>query len=310
MKKLLLLLLIVLFIPTKAFASNVADRIVETGKQYIGTPYQYGAPLGNTSSFDCSSFSAYIFGQHGITLPRVSQDQARVGTAVSKGDLRKGDLIFYDTNFDGRINHLGVYMNSNEMIHASSSQGVHITRPFSPYWEARFVSATRVISNENSSNSGTTYTVKAGDTLFLIARSHQITVEQLKQWNQLNSDTIFVGQQLTIVGPNQISQSPNTKMNVHTVAPGDSLWTISRTYGVSIDQIIVWNSLTSTVVHPGQSLFIQKPTTVTTEKLHVVQAGESLWLIATKYNMSIIEVMTINNLTTSTIFPGQSLKLQ
>lgn len=310
MKKIIVAILVTvtLFLPNQVLGHShtTADKVIESGKKYIGTPYQFGAPVGNTASFDCSSFSATIFAEHGIQLPRVSEDQAKMGIAVTQQQLQKGDLLFYDTNFDGRINHLSVYISSTEMIHASSSVGVHITSPNTNYWNTRFVTVRRVILEETNQNNQ--YIVKQGDTLFLIARAHQVTVQQLRDWNQLQSDVIFIGQRLIVQGQttsiNQV-QVPSAN-GFHTVASGESLWTISRSYQVSINELIEWNGLSSNTIFVGQRLVVQNPAAV---KTYIVKAGDSLWKIATEHNTTVARLTELNNLTTSTILVGQTLRL-
>ncbi|WP_257350234.1 NlpC/P60 family protein [Pseudalkalibacillus decolorationis] len=149
MKKIITVLIsFLLIIPVTAqiaFAS-VASDIIRTGERYIGTPYSYGAAYGDTSSFDCSSFTKWVFSRHGIDLPRTSGGQAGSGKYVSKSNLQVGDLLFYDTDFDGRINHVGIYAGSGRMLNAQSS-GVKYADAFSPhYWGSRYVTARRVIS--------------------------------------------------------------------------------------------------------------------------------------------------------------------
>lgn len=136
------LALVVLF-PTQVFAATGGD-IIKTGEKYLGRPYQYGAVLGKTSSFDCSSFTAKVFKENGITLPRTSRDQSKVGVRVSKANLRKGDLVFYDTDYDGVINHVGIHAGTSSMLHAGSTKGVSYANT-KYYWSPRFVTARRVL---------------------------------------------------------------------------------------------------------------------------------------------------------------------
>lgn len=121
---------------------NLAQKIISTGKKYIGVPYVWG---GSTpSGFDCSGFVQYVFRQHGISLPRTSAQQYTVGTAVSKTALKAGDLVFFNTSGSG-VSHLGIYLGNGEFLHASSSKGVTVSALSNSYWAARYMGAKRVL---------------------------------------------------------------------------------------------------------------------------------------------------------------------
>ncbi|MCY9578394.1 MULTISPECIES: C40 family peptidase [Paenibacillus] len=129
-----------------AYSTSVANKVIQTGKKYIGTPYVFGAKTGRTTAFDCSSFTQYIFKKNGIKLPRSSRQQSKVGTKVSKTKLLPGDLIFSDTNRDGVINHVSVYMGNNKVIHTyKKGVGVTISNFKGSAWDKTFVTARRVI---------------------------------------------------------------------------------------------------------------------------------------------------------------------
>jgi cell wall-associated NlpC family hydrolase len=127
--------------------ADLADKIIQTGLKYQGTRYKFGARTGNTSSFDCSSFTQYIFGINDVEIPRSSRQQATVGTTIYKAsELEKGDLIFFKTGIrsDGRIDHVAVYMGDGKILHAIPSGGVQVDR-LSGFWLDSAVGAKRVL---------------------------------------------------------------------------------------------------------------------------------------------------------------------
>ncbi|WP_078546679.1 C40 family peptidase [Litchfieldia alkalitelluris] len=128
---------------------NQRQGVLNQAKKYIGAGYKFGATLADAPKlFDCSSFTQLVFQQNGITIPRVSRDQASKGTYVK--ELKAGDLMFFtnsDLYSDGRIGHVGIYMGDGSMIHASSSKGVSITENVlnNPYWGKNYLFSKRVI---------------------------------------------------------------------------------------------------------------------------------------------------------------------
>lgn len=128
-------------------AASKADRIVSQGLKYLGTPYKYGAKTGNTSSFDCSSFTEYLYSKQGINLPRTSKAQSKVGTYVSRNNLKKGDLVFFSTNSsNGQIAHVAIYMGNGKILHTyKKGLGVTTTSLSSSWWSSHYVTARRVL---------------------------------------------------------------------------------------------------------------------------------------------------------------------
>ncbi|MDU6984979.1 MAG: C40 family peptidase, partial [Terrisporobacter othiniensis] len=126
--------------------SSSASKVISLAKTLLGKPYVWGAQ--GPSSFDCSGFTYYVFKNSvNVTIPRVSKDQSKYGTSVSKSNLKVGDLIFFDTNGsnDGNVSHVGIYMGNNEFIHASSSKKKVVISQMSSYYNGAFVNARRVL---------------------------------------------------------------------------------------------------------------------------------------------------------------------
>ncbi|WP_221567011.1 S-layer homology domain-containing protein [Alkalihalobacillus sp. TS-13] len=129
-----------------AYASSKEDQVISIAKQYIGTPYKYG---GTTpSGFDCSGFMLYVFNKVGISLPRTSLDQSKVGTAVSKSNLQPGDIVYFSNTYKAGVSHSGIYVGDGYFVHAASS-GVKKTSINDPYyWGPKYTGARRVIKEE------------------------------------------------------------------------------------------------------------------------------------------------------------------
>src|SRR5690606_28125122 len=131
--------------------AELATQILIAVKKYIGAKYKFGATLAEAPYlFDCSSYTQFVFRNHGVHLPRVSRDQASKGVSVSTSSLEAGDLMFFtmtDTYTDGRVAHVGIYMGDGNMIHASTSKGVTITTNVlqNPYWSKNYLFSKRVL---------------------------------------------------------------------------------------------------------------------------------------------------------------------
>jgi cell wall-associated NlpC family hydrolase len=128
------------------------EAIIETAKSFLGTKYVWAA--NGPDCFDCSGFTKYVFNENGITLPRYSGHQAKVGIKVSYDELQKGDLVFFDTEhkFRGKVNHVGIYIGNNKFIHASSAGKKVMITSFKekPFYRRRFLRGERVIDSDSA----------------------------------------------------------------------------------------------------------------------------------------------------------------
>ncbi|MBS4214227.1 C40 family peptidase [Neobacillus rhizophilus] len=136
------------------------------------------------------------------------------------------------------------------------------------------------------------YTVRPGDSLWKIANSNHVSINQLKEWNSLSSDTIYVNQKLSLT---------------YTVKRGDSLWKIAKDNGTTIDELKRLNGMTSSFIRIGQSLKIVA--TNSNDSSYKVQKGDSLSVIGARFNLSVSQLKAINQLSSDTIYAGQTLKV-
>jgi hypothetical protein len=121
--------------------SSTASNIIATGNRFLGVPYHFGAKTGNTSSFDCSSFTQYVYQLNGVSIPRSSKQQSQAGTLVSRDQLQPGDLVF----FYSPIHHVAIYMGNGKLLHTFGKGGVTVTDLNSGWWNSHYSTARRVI---------------------------------------------------------------------------------------------------------------------------------------------------------------------
>lgn len=128
-----------------AYSYSVASNIVSFGSRFLGTDYKFGAKSGQTNVFDCSSFVQYVYKKNGVSLPRSSKQQSQKGTAVSKSNMKQGDLIFFDVTKRAGIDHVAIYAGNGKILH-TYKKGIGVTySTLSGYWSKHIVKIKRVI---------------------------------------------------------------------------------------------------------------------------------------------------------------------
>lgn len=173
-------------------------------------------------------------------------------------------------------------------------------------------------------NSMFLYTVKKGDSLYSIARVYDATVDEIKKINNLTSNSLSIGQVLKLpeIYTKESEMSLPNYIN-YVVQKGDSLYSISKKYNVSPDIIIKDNALSSNLLSIGQNLKIRvmeevieecfgpdyNPPNTVTYGVYTVKSGDSLYVIAKKYNTTVDELKQINNLSSNSLSIGQQLKV-
>lgn len=144
------------------------------------------------------------------------------------------------------------------------------------------------------------YIVKKGDTLYSIARKYNTTVNELIELNNLNSTVLNIGQELLI---KEVENNQEQDTSIYIVQKGDSLWSISKRFNTTVDNLINLNNLTTINLQIGDKLLVPG----TTEEIYIVKSGDTLWSIARTYNITVQDIKDKNNLTSNLLSIGQEL---
>ena len=160
-------------------------------------------------------------------------------------------------------------------------------------------------NNGSSVDNNKYYIVKKGDSLYSIARSNNMTVAELKSLNNLTSNILSIGQRLII------SSGSNVPNNVYVVKKGDTLWSIANNFNVSVNDLKSANNKSNNSLSIGEQLIIPGKSTgenVSTT-IYTVKSGDNLYSIARRYNVTVNEIKSLNNLSSNLLSIGQKLSI-
>ena len=159
--------------------------------------------------------------------------------------------------------------------------------------------------NISSADNNKYYIVKKGDSLYSIARSNNMTVDKLKSLNNLTSNILSIGQKLIISSGSKVSN------NVYVVKKGDTLWSIANNFNVSVNDLKNANNKSNNSLSIGEQLIIPGKSTgenVSTT-IYTVKSGDNLYSIARRYNVTVNEIKSLNNLSSNLLSIGQKLSI-
>lgn len=150
------------------------------------------------------------------------------------------------------------------------------------------------------------YIVKKGDSLWSISNKYGLSVDELKDLNNLSSNNLSVGQKLLI----KDTSSSDDLGIYYTVKAGDTLYGIANEYGLSVDELKIMNGLSNNNLSVGQKLLVSGTGEVVVGNdydTYVVKSGDNLYAIARKYGISVDKLKDINNLSSNLLSVGQKL---
>lgn len=150
------------------------------------------------------------------------------------------------------------------------------------------------------------YVVKKGDSLWSIAKKYGLTVDEIKRYNNLDSNLLSIGQVLNVVKSNDVSS------DVYVVKKDDTLYSIANRYGVNVNDLILYNNLSSDSLSIGDEIIIpigqmSNENIMGDYDTYIVQPLDTLYGISNKFGVSIDEVRNINNLSSDILTVGQML---
>lgn len=205
----------------------------------------------------------------------------------------------------------------NTLIYDDPKKNVATTRPLLP--EDEF----KVNIPDNKNDMAFFHTVQQGETLFAIAKKYNVTVEGIKELNSLRTNEIGPGAKL-IINPNQPAVNEKEEAVVpgyHIVKQNETLYSIARKYGTSVQELMALNELSGNDLEVGQELVIvplngekaesKEPDLNSTEPVyHDVKEKETLYSISRKYNIPVETLRKLNSLMDNTISVGQKLRIR
>lgn len=194
---------------------------------------------------------------------------------------------------------------------------------------------TAVAANDNATEENTQtsdfYEVQKGDNLFSIAKKFNVSIEDLKKWNNLEDLNVQLGSKLALANKEEtaVVEAPKTETKIveHKVKKGEYLGTIAKKYNVTVAEIKEWNSLEDNNVKLGETLIVSKKEVAVNEtkaskkediaaserseaKLYYVKKGDSLFSIAKKYpGVTISDIKKWNGIKNESLKPGMKLKI-
>ena len=282
---------------------NLAEAVVRALADYIGVAY---IPPEGLEEIDDNIYivkkgdTLYgIANKYGISV-----DELKAINNLTNNNLSVGQVLKIPEIIEDDVPNENIYIvKSGDTLYSIANKygmSVQELKDLNKLTNNTLSIGQQLVVSEANAGTLDTYTVKAGDTLYSIANKYGLTVSELKQLNNLTSDILSIGQVLNISNSNTSLPS-----NTYIVKSGDSLYSIAKKYGITVDALKSANGKTSNLLSIGEILVI--PTTTATTRTYTVKAGDSLWKIATTYGVSVNALKQANGLSSDLLSIGQVL---
>lgn len=214
-------------------SGHITDSLISFAKKYLKKPYHYRP--NPQVRFDCSGFSSYVYDHFGYKLKRSSAEQAEQFRKIDRTQLKTGDLVFFSGRRNNRhVGHVGIVVNAYEngkfdFIHSSNQSGIVISHSDENYYTKRYIKAGRVIEENAATVAQTETTANTPD---------QLSINNTGKTEIQN-----------------VQPEPRPAV-YHHVKKGDTLYSIARKYGITVNTLKRQNKLTGDKILPKQKLII------------------------------------------------------